>query len=295
MTSEAAEWSLLRDRWRRFEAAAVDNLWVGDHLWSSVDAGGLPVRPRYDTMVMLAILAASTKRVRIGTLVASTAYRTAAVMAKAAISVDLLAPGRLDLGLGAGANPRDAAAAGLPVLPAADRVAAFGAAVAVVAALVRRTVVDHAGPNLRFESVVSLPRPSSEFGPSILVAAHRDESLRVAAALGDGWVSYAGGASIGRTSAAVPSAEAMRLTRERLGRLSALADAAGRDPRSLRKLLLVGFTDDPWSQSVDACADMLGRYREIGIDEFAFPYPAAGIDEETFTRRITDARASIAR
>jgi hypothetical protein len=77
-------------------------------------------------------------------------------------------------------------------------------------------------------------------------------------------------------------------------RLAEYAHAAGRDPAALRRLLLVGFTDDAWATSIDACAELLGRYREVGIDEFAFPFPVGGLDEDRFTRTVIGARDALA-
>ena len=102
--------------------------------------------------------------------------------------------------------------------------------------------------------VVQQPRPP------LLIGAHQPGALRLVAQYADTWNSF-GGFGLG-------AAEALAVTRQRAERLDAYCAAIGRDPRQIRRSLLVGFTqDNPWA-SVDAFCEFVGRYRAIGIDEF---------------------------
>jgi alkanesulfonate monooxygenase SsuD/methylene tetrahydromethanopterin reductase-like flavin-dependent oxidoreductase (luciferase family) len=288
MTSQFDDWPNLVTRWRRFERLPIDTLWIGDHLWSGEVGGGVD-RPRFDAWVALTSLATVTTRVRVGTLVSSTAYRNPAVTAKQAITVDHISGGRLDIGVGAGANPRDAAASGLPNLSSADRSSLFAESVRVLCRLLVDDRTTDAGRWFTFDDVLTAPRPIQRPRPPLLVAAHADATLRVAAEFGDGWCSYAGRSSPGRGAGPVPSAEAVELTRQRIERLGELAIGAGRDASTMRRVLLAGFTDDRWLDSRDSLIDAVSRYREIGVDEFVFPFPTSGVDQATFERTLAGA------
>jgi alkanesulfonate monooxygenase SsuD/methylene tetrahydromethanopterin reductase-like flavin-dependent oxidoreductase (luciferase family) len=283
MTYEMAEWRMLVERWNRFERLPIDALWIGDHLWSGT-SGGVVQRPRFDAWIALASLANATARVRVGTLVSSTAYRNPVVLAKQAITVDHLSAGRLEIGVGAGANPRDALASGLLALSATDRAALFAESVHVLDSLLSEDRTTHVGRWFRLDDVFTAPRPLQRPRPPLLIAAHTDAGLRVAAEHGDGWCSFGGWASPGRAAGLVPTAEALSLTCQRLERLSELAVDAGRDPARIRRLLLAGFTTDRWWDSRSSFFDYVAAYREAGVDEFVFPFPVTGVDKADFER-----------
>jgi hypothetical protein len=46
----------------------------------------------------------------------------------------------------------------------------------------------------------------------------------------------------------------------------------------MRRLLLTGFTDEPWLASPAAYADLAGRYAEIGITDVALHWPRPGTE-----------------
>jgi probable F420-dependent oxidoreductase len=99
---------------RELEAAGADSIWVSDHVvlpakiashypfaadgratWSSET-------PYIEAMVALALAAAATERVRLGTAVLVLPLRNPVMFAKQAASIDVASRGRLELGLGAG-------------------------------------------------------------------------------------------------------------------------------------------------------------------------------------------------
>ena len=55
-----------------------------------------------DAWTMLAALAASTETIRLGTMVSPVTFRQPAVLAKAAVTVDRISEGRVEIGMGAG-------------------------------------------------------------------------------------------------------------------------------------------------------------------------------------------------
>ena len=96
---------------RAAEEAGFDSIWVGDHLLY-LDEG--PERGPLEAFTLLAAIATATTGIRLGPLVACTAFRHPPVLAKMAATVDEISGGRLTLGLGAGWNRAEFEAFGLP-------------------------------------------------------------------------------------------------------------------------------------------------------------------------------------
>lgn len=291
MTYQFDHWPTLIDRWQWLEQLGFDSLWVGDHLWSK--PGTTSVRPRMDTWAALASLAGATSTVRLGPLVVSTAYRNPAVIAKQTITLDHISNGRVDVGVGAGANPLDEASAGLGTLDIDKRKARFGESVSAIRGLLSTEPTTQLGSIFRFDRIASLPRPIQEPHPPLLVAAHADSSLRLAAEYGDGWCSFGGQVSPGRGGSTLSADEALQLTRSRSERLDLYAQAAGRPRGPVRRLLVTGFTDDRLWDSSQALIDFISKYKDIGINEFAFPFPTEEVDRTTLELMFADALSTL--
>ncbi len=126
-SSATNDWPTLRDAVLAAEAAGVGTTWVFDHFDGSVLGGD---RPLLECFTLLGALAAVTRTIGLGPLVANVANRHPSVLAAAASSVERIAGDRLVLGLGAGAAPGSRWAAehdrrGIPLQAAiADRHAA---------------------------------------------------------------------------------------------------------------------------------------------------------------------------
>ena len=98
---------------QRVAAAAEDSgvfsaLWLTDHLHSPGPAG--PAAPVPESHLVLAAVAARTRRLDLGLLAASVVYRNPALLAKMITTLDVLSGGRAILGIGAG-HPRTQAEA----------------------------------------------------------------------------------------------------------------------------------------------------------------------------------------
>src|SRR5437667_4215924 len=140
---------------RAAEEVGFDSIWVGDHALYRGD--GRPERGPWDCWTLLAALAAATERVELGPLVAATAFRPPALLARAAAAVDEVSGGRLVLGLGAGWNETEFEAFGFPFDHRIDR---FEEAFTIIRTLLRDGAIDFDGRWYQARDCELLPRPS---------------------------------------------------------------------------------------------------------------------------------------
>jgi F420-dependent oxidoreductase-like protein len=88
---------------RTADDAGIDSIWTMDHFFQIRVTGLPPESPMPEAYSTLAFMAGHTKRIRLGTLVTSIAYRHPGVLVKTATTLDVLTGGRTIFGVGAGA------------------------------------------------------------------------------------------------------------------------------------------------------------------------------------------------
>jgi len=157
---------------RTAEAAGYNSVWIGDHMLYRGD--GREERGPWDVWTMLAALAASTERVQLGSLVASTAFHPPGLIARMAAAIDEVSAGRLTLGLGAGWNETEFRAFGIPP---ETKVARFEEAFAIIHRLLAGERVTFDGRFYTTDDAVLLPPPRRRVplmvgsaGPRVLAA-----------------------------------------------------------------------------------------------------------------------------
>jgi len=94
----------IREAYRSADSLGVDTLWVWDHMYPLY---GPPDGPSYESVSILAAMAAETRTAQMGTLVASVAYRNPEQYAFTMATIDQLSGGRAIVGIGAGWFERD--------------------------------------------------------------------------------------------------------------------------------------------------------------------------------------------
>jgi alkanesulfonate monooxygenase SsuD/methylene tetrahydromethanopterin reductase-like flavin-dependent oxidoreductase (luciferase family) len=252
----------LERRWAEAERLGFDVLWNCDTVVE-------PDRARhmmFDGPATLAMMAARTNSIRVGTLVTSLYFRHPVTLTKAAMTIDHLSGGRVELALGVGDPSAGAAAVGVN-WPAGERVARFREFVELVDLLLRQEITSYEGRFYRCVLAETVPLPVQRPRPPITIAAHGPRMLRIAAQYGDGWSSW-GGYDV------QTEADFHAVTAERSRRFDDLCADLGRDPGTIRHSLVCFPPLTPW-QSVEYFRDMVGRLREIGIDEFVLYWPQA--------------------
>lgn len=114
------------------EAVGFDSFWLADHLIYRYQ--DKPERGTWEAFTFLSAVAATTRRITLGPLVACTSFRNPALLAKMADSLDEISNGRFILGLGAGWHEPEYQAFGYPF---DHRAARFDEALQVIVPLLR--------------------------------------------------------------------------------------------------------------------------------------------------------------
>jgi alkanesulfonate monooxygenase SsuD/methylene tetrahydromethanopterin reductase-like flavin-dependent oxidoreductase (luciferase family) len=137
---------------RAAEAAGYDSIWLGDHMLYRGD--GRLERGPWDAWTTLAALAGATEQVRLGPLVAATAFHPPGLMARMAATIGEISGGRFVLGLGTGWNETEFEAFGIPF---DYKVARFEEAFEIIRRLLARERVTFGGRYYAAEDAVLLP------------------------------------------------------------------------------------------------------------------------------------------
>jgi probable F420-dependent oxidoreductase len=212
---------------RTAEEAGFDSIWLGDHhLYREEGRESGP----WEAWTLLSALAAVTRRVAVGPLVACTAFHAPPVLAKMAATVDEVSGGRLILGLGAGWNEAEFRAFGLPFDHRASR---FEEAFEIIRRLLAGERVTVRGRFHQVEDAVLVPTPRRR--PALMVGTEGDRLLHFTLRHADAWNTWF--ESYGNT---VEGFEALNR------RISALAEDVGRPAGEVERsaCVLVGLEED---------------------------------------------------
>lgn len=176
----------LRRLWRIADEQGFHWCSVWDHLYSVSDLAN-PAKPAFEGIATMAGLAASTRAVRVGSLVFCVGYRNVGVLAKAAVTIDHLSGGRCELGLGAGWNENEFRAFGMPFLPIKDRLDALEESASVLRRLFDGERVTFAGRQIHLDDALCEPRPVQPRLRLWIGGQGEKRLLRIVARHADGW------------------------------------------------------------------------------------------------------------
>lgn len=277
---------------RRAEALSFDSLWVPDHLLFRWSDGEGQRQGIWEGWSLLAALAAATERVELGTLVACTAFRNPALLAKMADTVDEISGGRLILGIGAGWHEPEFRAFGYPF---DHRVSRFAEAATIICTLLRQGRIDFAGTYYVARECEVRPRGPRPHGPPILIAGGTPPGprmLRLTAKYADLWNAYI---VWGRSwPDAVPPLRAA---------VDAACEALGRDPATLARTIspLVSLPaagagpvqpeEEPLIGSPEELAEAFHSFAQEGITHIQLllnPNTEAGLEALAPTPEVLD-------
>lgn len=256
-------WVQSRELWRRAEDLGFAHAWVYDHIaWRGHT-------PWFDGYATLTAAAAVTSRIRLGTLVTSPNFRHPVPTAHAARAIDDISGGRLTLGIGAGAASRNTdsgvlGGADWSPRERADRLAEW---VELLDLLLRGPETTYEGAYYAAKEVVTGPGCLQQPRVPFAIAGDGPRGMRLTVRYGDTWVTTANPPVAGTP---------LETAGAHLARLDDICGAERRDPAGLRRLLLTGFTEEPWLASAESFADLAGRYAELGITDIVIHWPRPG-------------------
>ncbi|GAA3786617.1 LLM class flavin-dependent oxidoreductase [Streptomyces chiangmaiensis] len=252
---------------RLSEQAGLDIATFQDH----------PYQPRLlDSWTLISYLAAATSRITLAPNVMNLPMRQPVVIARSVATLDLLTGGRVELALGAGGFWDAIEAIGGRRLTAGESVDALGEAVTIIREVWdagTRGGVRVDGTQYRIVGAKRGPAPAHDVG--IWVGAYRPRILRLVGRVADGWLpslSYIEGGLAGL-------AQANRHIDEG-------AEAAGRDPASVRRLLNIGdhFTPGGSGALSGPLAQWAAQLTEITLEHGISGYILAGDDPAAIQR-----------
>src|SRR6478609_10073960 len=244
---------------RAVEERGLHSLYVPEHTHIPTSritpppTGDAELRDEYkrtlDPLVALAMCAAATERLVVGTGVCLVAQRDPIVTAKAIATLDHMSGGRFVLGMGFGWNADEIEQHGV-TMP--DRRAVAREHVLAMRALWSSDVGEFHGEHVTIEPSWSWPKPTRPGGPPVLIGgAAGPKMFAHVAEYADGWIPI-GGAGV----------------RAALEDLSRACDDVGRDASTLR-IVPFGTVPDPGK---------LAYYEDLGIREIVLRIPGGDAD-----------------
>jgi alkanesulfonate monooxygenase SsuD/methylene tetrahydromethanopterin reductase-like flavin-dependent oxidoreductase (luciferase family) len=178
------EFDTLRDRTLLAERLGFDTLWLYDHFYPP----GLPDVAGMDGWTLVSALAALTDRIRLGQLVLCNGFRHPALLAKQAITLDVLSKGRLELGLGSGSYLQEFAEFGLPCPDLATRSEQLDEACQVIALICSEKRASFKGKHYQLHDAPSALLPVQRPHPRITIGGGGERrTMPLVARHGDVW------------------------------------------------------------------------------------------------------------
>jgi alkanesulfonate monooxygenase SsuD/methylene tetrahydromethanopterin reductase-like flavin-dependent oxidoreductase (luciferase family) len=256
-------------RWPEYAAIAAaaeevgfDSIWVGDHLLYREE--GRPERGPWDAWATLAALAAATRRVHLGPLVACTGFHPPGLIARMTAAIDEISGGRFVLGLGCGWNRPEFEAFGIPY---DHRVARFEEAFTIIRTMLDGRPATLDGRYWQAGAAVLLPPPARR--PPLVIGSNGPRMLGIALPHVDAWNTWWDG--YGNTVAGFAGLNA---------EIDAAARKAGRPEGEIERSACVLVSVDgrpgerpanPEIEPVNGTAETLARHlhglAEAGADE----------------------------
>jgi F420-dependent oxidoreductase-like protein len=251
--------------WQAIAAACeehgVGTLFRSDHYLSVDDRRE---RGSLDAWATIAALAATTERLRLGTLVSPATFRHPAVLAKMAVTADHISGGRVELGIGAGWWDREHEAYGFDLPEPRPRLDALEEQMELIRRHWEEGPFNYEGRYYRAQNLDAQPKPMQQPRlPLILGGKGGPRSLRLAAALADEY------------NTVMSTAEEIADVRKRLDEA---CEAAERDPKTLPLSMMTGWLVGADEAELRDRASRLAQWKDEGDDGDAF---LAGLREST--------------
>lgn len=245
----AQRWPDALRTWRELDEVGFDSAWTYDH----VEWRPMPGAPWYAAYALLAAVAASTSRIRIGTLVTSINLREPVMLAQDIATIDEVSGGRFELGIGAGSRGFDSMVFGQEPWTPGERVERLAEYVELLDQLLTNDRTTFHGT---YYDAVDAPISGGRV--PFTIAADGPRSMRVAARFGQRWVANTIYGDVA----------------EKCHRLDDVCVAIGRDPTTLGRVLLIDHSTA--ELSVAQIDEQVGDAVALGFEEVVVRHPLDG-------------------
>jgi F420-dependent oxidoreductase-like protein len=176
----AEQWKAMHDVAAAADAGTVwESVWVYDHFHT------VPIpsdEATHEAWTLMAALAASTTRVRLGQMCTCMAYRNPAYLAKVAATIDVISGGRVEMGIGAGWYEHEWRAYGYGFPSAGERIGALDEGVQIFRQLWSTGTATLDGKHYQVDGAICRPLPLQQGGiPMWIAGGGEKKTLRIAA------------------------------------------------------------------------------------------------------------------
>lgn len=239
----------VRERVQLADRLGFDSVFFVDHMWSR----GLPDVDHLEAWTLMSAVATITEKIRIGALVLCNSYRSPALLAKMASSLDVVSGGRLVLGMGAGWMEEEYVAYGYPFPRVRARIEQLEEGIEVVKRLFAEPRATYEGKYYGLREAANQPKPVQRPHPPILIGGGGEKRLLpVVARHADIWN--------------CPNNHALELPR-RLEVLRELCASAGRDPEEIevseQSVIVLGRDEKDFEKKWDAAQKTIGAVFDL--------------------------------
>lgn len=152
----AEQWGRMLEVAARADRGPWDSIWVYDHFHTTPQP---TAEATHEAWTLMAALAASTQRVRLGQMCTCIGYRNPALLAKIAATVDLISGGRLEFGIGAGWYEHEWRAYGYGFPGVGDRISALRDGVQIIQRLWAEGEATIESQSFTVEGAICRPQP----------------------------------------------------------------------------------------------------------------------------------------
>ena len=241
---------------REAEDRGFESVWYPEHTHIPASRRspwpGGPELPKeywhtHDLFVAMAMAAAVTKKIKVGSGICLVIERDPITLAKEVATLDTLSNGRLLFGIGGGWNAEEMENHGTNFKTRWKR---LRESIEAMKAIWTNDNAEYHGDLVKFDPLWSWPKPVQKPHPPIYLGGHGEPALKRVVKYCDGWM---------------PIPVRARDMRKEMAQLHELAKSAGRDPKTIAVTLY----------GVPADVDKLRSYAQLGIQRANFGLPPA--------------------
>ena len=214
----------LKRLWHFADSSGFYWVSVWDHFYETPVIDGR--NPCFEAVSIMTALAAETENVRVGCLVFGMGNRIPGLLAKAAVTIDHVSNGRLELGIGYGPWEPEYRAYGLEFPPMKTQMDILEEGTQIIRSMLHNETTTFEGKHFQVRDAHVFPRPVQD-PPRLWIAGIGEKRiLPMTARYADGW-----------NATYIPT-EAFKSKNQLLDRL---CEAEGRDPADIVRSCNVGF------------------------------------------------------